>query len=138
MRQRTEMMIRAILPSIGIAMFAVSCVSTAGTRVKSYPSDTLIRNSRLLADKLEVTDCRKTRVSNLMKVQVTARNRSREDLLFEYRFRWLDANGFEIRTQLSNWNTIECVAKDTMNMTGVAPNAKAEDFELLVRFPQRW
>lgn len=130
--------VTALLASMGIAMLAVSCVSTAGTQIKSYPSDRLVRNSRLLADKLRVTDSRKTKVNDLMKVQVTARNTTREDLLFEYRYRWLDANGFEIRTPLSNWNTIECVAKDTMNMTGVAPNAKAEDFELLVRFPQRW
>lgn len=115
-----------------------SCAPTAGIKVVSYPSEKISTDYLLVAMKLKVTDIRKDYVNDILRVQITALNKTTNDLQFEYRFRWIDSKGFEVRTGLSTWNSVYSVAKDTINMSGVAPNKDVTDYEFIVRFPDRW
>jgi len=124
---------------LSIAALAPSCVTgEAGTKIVSYPYASITENSRLVANRLQITDLRKTTVNDLMKVQITALGVMSRNAQFEYRFRWLDKNGFEIKTPLSTWNTVACHAKDTINIMGIAPSGDATSFDLLIKYPDRW
>lgn len=57
-------------------------------------------------------------------------------LEFEYRYTWLDSNGFEVTTPMSAWKSIQVLAKDDALLSGVAPDETVTDFKLLVRYPE--
>lgn len=122
------------------ACFAAGCASpkTAGIKVESYRADKITVQSYLVGRRVTVTDIRKDVVNGLLKAEVTAVNNSTADLMFEYRFRWLAANGMEIKTGLATWTSVHAVARDTFAMSGVAPSAEAKEFDFVVRFPDRW
>jgi uncharacterized protein YcfL len=121
------------------SILLMGCYSrTAGTRVTSYPSYQLTEQSRLVSDRLRVIECLTGRVNGLLQVQIRAENVTRKDLELEYRVKWLDQDAYEVKTPLSAWNSAYCIAGDTIRMQAVAPKEDAQDWELLVRFPDRW
>jgi len=111
---------------------------TAGTKVVSYPSTEVHHQSRMVKNKIEITEYNVSEVNDLMRVQISAENLTREDFQFEYRFRWFDDEGFEQKTQLSTWNSVHSVAKGTIYLEGIAPNEDVADYEFIIRFPDRW
>jgi len=98
----------------------------------------MVEESSLVASVLRITLASVDEVNGLMRVQISAYNVTREDFQFEYRFKWMDEQGFEIPTPLDNWNSAYSIARDNLRMNGVAPNERAKQFEFLVRFPDRW
>ncbi len=130
--------IHLVIIFLALISAIISCAPTAGIKVVSYPSEKVIKNSLIVASKIKITDIRKDIVNELLRVQITAKNKRDQDFQFEYRFRWLDAKGFEVRTPLSTWNSIYSIAKDNINMSATAPNKDITDFEFVVRFPDRW
>jgi len=110
----------------------------AGTRIESYPSTQIIKNSRLVAKRLEVTSAVKgVTESGIMRVQIDALNRCGREFQMEYRFRWLQKEGFVEKTGLSGWNMVHVGARDTVHMSGIAPNDRVTDYIFVVRFPDR-
>ena len=137
-----------LLPILLFSLLLVSCVSspTAGTRVISYSSSQIEHDSWLVKRQVRIEDIKTDRKNGLLMVQIRAKFMARRgakllkpvgDKQFEYRFRWLDERGFQVKTGLSTWNTIMAVEKDVIHMNGVAPSENVVDFEFMIRFPDR-
>jgi len=139
MKRKMSVVILLTVCAVTFSAFLTSCSTpTAGTKVVSYPSAEVKENSLLMSNRIRVTDLRKTKVNDLTKIQITAENFTRHHFQFEYRFRWLDKDGFEVPSPLSTWVTVDSLAKDTFNMSGMSPTVTATDFELVVKIPDRW
>jgi hypothetical protein len=70
---------------------------------------------------------------DLLEVQVKGYNQSFKTKKFQYRFIWLDEEGFEIPTRSSVWKLGSAVAKNNFTIKEVAPSEKAADFNLITR-----
>jgi len=69
----------------------------------------------------------------IMQVQVRGESKSEKYQRLEYRIIWFDAEGFVIKSQLSNWTPIPAYAKQPFYVNATAPSVKAETFRLYIR-----
>lgn len=126
-----------------LAVMSASCrLTSAGLTTKTYPKTSLTINSKIVGQRLSVLECiaRKTE-AGILQGQVTVQNTTRKDCQFEYRYRWLDKDGVEIESGLSTWMQVSVSSKEEKMLKGIAPNNKAEDFVMDVRFNRtsdRW
>ncbi len=131
-----------ILIGFGIMTLQLTgCASapTSGTVVRSHPSDNIRENSPLVAKYLMVLDIKYDReINDLKRIQIQVGNISKHALEFEYRFRWFDANQYEVKSIASHWRTAYIASRDTYNIQAVAPHARVTDFELMIRYPDTW
>jgi len=120
-----------------LVVSAACATNQAGTRVYSCHSSQCVAESELVAQKLQVREYIQDQVNGLMRVQMTVENISKRDLQFEYRFRWLDAKGFEVKTNMDKWSLVWTTARDKQRIQAVAPSPLAVDFDFVIRFPNR-
>jgi len=126
-----------------LALAFTSCsITSAGESIETYPQTSLTINSKIVGQRLNVLECiaRKTD-TGILQGQVTVQNTTRKDYQFEYRFQWLDKDGIQIESGLSIWKPISISSKEKGMLKGTAPNKKAEDFIMIVRFNRtsdRW
>lgn len=122
----------ALLVGVGLA---TSCrTPTSSTTVESYPHNKVTVNSKILGSRLEVTEVSVTNRNDLLIAQVRARNATQKDLMFEYRFRWLDDAGMHLKRGVDSWMPIPASAREIVLMEALAPNREAVDFIFEVRF----
>ncbi len=113
--------------------------STAmSTKVEKYGVLTTVNvHSRMLDENLVVLEKNVRKKNGLLEAQVRGQNASRHDLQFEYRFVWMDADGFPVDTVTSVWKPLNLRARDTAWMNGIAPDPSAVDFQMAVRWAHR-
>lgn len=118
-----------------LAVAMTGCLSAAPTEVeKRGDVYTVTVNSLLLDNHIRVTERSTRRTNGLLEAQVRGQNVSRQDVQFEYRFIWLDADGIRVDTGSSTWKQISLHAKESAFMTGICPSPDATDFLMSVRF----
>jgi len=83
---------------------------------------------------LSVTDLRASRRNNLLRVQATITNSSSRKTNFQYRFRWLDADGFVVG-EPGVWKPEVVVGNGDRIIDAGALNFKASDFKLELKDP---
>jgi uncharacterized protein YcfL len=66
----------------------------------------------------------------LLRVQVEVLNTTRSLQTFNYRWEWLDETGTIIETPTSTAVTRQIEGRESLLITGVAPNDRAKDFRL--------
>lgn len=93
----------------------------------------LVSNNTLLYNRLRIVDTRTRERNDLLQVQATLRNQWKFELDFQYRIKWFDADGFEINPEGQAWRQLILAGSNETNVQGVAPNSKAESFEIWVR-----
>ncbi len=126
---------------LGAGLVAGCRTPSAGITVESYPHNKISVNSKLFGGWLTVTEMSTAKKNDLLQAQITAQNTTTRDCQYEYRFRWLDANGMEIPTAMAGWVQVSVSAKEKALMRGIAPNREAADFDFIVRFMRtsaRW
>jgi uncharacterized protein YcfL len=111
-----------------------SCAHRSGTVVATYPSTDITENSRLFAKWIRVKDYNAALRNGLLQAQINVLNNRQKDCHFEYRYRWINADGMEVAEGLSTWKVVSIGAKQTAFLQGVAPSKEAEDFVLDLRF----
>jgi uncharacterized protein YcfL len=116
-----------------LAGCAVNETATVTVQPDGGRADMLESNSGFLAASLSIGDITVGSAGDLMRVQASLVNGSRSDLVFEYKFKWLDQDGFEIAIDGRPWTPMEITAYETKNVQGVAPNASAKSFRILVQ-----
>jgi uncharacterized protein YcfL len=125
-----------VLMLCGMAL--VSCrslkPSSAGIMVESYPQLKIKANSRMFDDHFRVVDsaCAKNDAGRL-KATVSVEN-LKEDCQFQYRYRWIDKDGIEVKSPTTVWEPASAGSREVKLLSGVAPELKVEDFILDVRF----
>ncbi len=90
--------------------------------------------SDLFGDAIDILDV-DTRTNNagFYEVSVRAHNRSHKIIKFEYRFRWVDKDGFPLDSQGSVWKLSSAQPGLGFYFSGVAPFKEAANFKLDVR-----
>lgn len=83
---------------------------------------------------LEVPEIKVRSKNGLMQVQVKFLNTSIYDQEVYYRFKWLDADGFNA-TEPDAWKTMRLIGKQNMLITTSAPTPVAKDFRLEIQAP---
>jgi uncharacterized protein YcfL len=94
----------------------------------------IVVNNRGLASDIELVDMKSAFVGNLLKVQVSLKSKNRDSVPIQYRFDWLDAQGFEINANQA-WKPFMLYGKETKSIQGVAPDQRAKEFKLKIRDP---
>ena len=71
--------------------------------------------------------------AGFIRVQATIENTSRTRERFEFRYRWIDADGMEVATGSSGWQSETIEAREQRALTGVARSTEVVSFQLFVR-----
>ena len=129
----------AVALAAGLACLAPACrhISSAGIVVESYPQTQVKVNDQIFGRRFRVVQTAVDRMDNgLLRATVTLEN-LRRGCQFEYRYRWLEANGIEVASGLSVWTPQSAGAREQKLLSGVAPNRQASDFILDIRFSHK-
>ena len=78
-------------------------------------------------------DLKQRTVGDLMQVQATLQNGWRFELDFQYKFKWFDANGFELAPESQSWRQLVMAGSSQANVQAIAPNPSAVKYEIWVR-----
>lgn len=128
-------LLKASILGLAVSLSAGCAVNETAT-VTTGPDgtiQTIESNSGLLAASLKVTDTKVGSAGNLMKVQATITNDSRSALSFQYKFKWLDKDGFEIAIDGRPWTPLTITPHESKAVQAVAPNPGAKAFKILVQ-----
>ena len=72
--------------------------------------------------------------AGLYRAQIEARNLTRRDVQFQYRYRWLDDQHMVVDSPMSIWKPASLGARSLEYFTATAPSRDARDFVMEVRF----
>lgn len=126
-----------VLVACGLAVFSTACrhrVTSAGLTVESYPSTQVKANSAIFGRQFHVVQSAIAKGDNgLLQATVTLEN-LKKDCQIEYRYRWLDDKGIEVRSGTSIWTPLAVGAREQKLLSGIAPAQNVADFILDVRF----
>jgi len=127
------------LAIIAMSVLITACGGTAGIETtgnlerSGQFSDTVLIQNTNLAQKVEVVEARAKWVGNIMKAQVTIHNKSYDSEPYQYKFRWFDAEGYEVEQDTSNWSSKVLHGQATETLNEVAPNTTVQQFKMIVR-----
>lgn len=130
---------RGILKTVvlaGLSAAIVGCAvnETATVTVNDDGTTQIIEsNSGLLSDSLSIVDTKTAFVGDLLKAQAAIKNDSGSALNFQYKFKWLDKNGFEVAIDGRPWQPISITPHESKTVQGVAPNPSVNAFRILVQ-----
>lgn len=128
--------LRLALVSVLVVMLAACSASNVGVREINEDGqyETVLRsNNSLLKSRLAITNLAERRVGDLMQVQATLENGWKFQLDFQYKFKWFDANGFELAPESQSWRQLALAGRNEANVQAVAPNPSAVKYEIWVR-----
>jgi uncharacterized protein YcfL len=145
MRENSSLksLIASLLLAGSLTAMLTGCATTSGyeasgkvvaTDGQTELDKSIIVNNRGLAKDIELTDMKSAFVGNLLKVQVSLKSKNRDTVPIQYRFDWLDAQGFEINANQA-WKPFMLYGKETKSIQGVAPDQRAKEFKLKIRDP---
>jgi len=126
-----------------LSLLVTGCVTTSGIEAsgkvvaidpKVEINKSIVINNRGLASDIEITDMKSAFAGDMLKVQVSLRSNNRDTIPVQYKFDWLDANGFEINSNQA-WKPFMVYGKETRTIQGVAPDPRAREFKLKLRDP---
>ena len=127
----------------GLSSMVAGCATTSGIEAsgkvvengqKKEINKSIVINNRGLAGDIEIVDMRNTFAGDLLKVQISLRSNNRDTVPIQYKFDWLDAQGFEINSNQA-WQPFMVYGKETRTIQGVAPDPRAKEFKLKIRDP---
>ena len=122
----------ALIPVLLAGCSATNMAGQAPDEQGEY-QQVLVSNNSILHSRLRITELNKRQVGDLMQVQATLENQWKFQLDFQYRFKWFDADGFEINPEGQPWQQLVLAGRAEANVQGVAPNPTATSFEIWVR-----
>ena len=90
-----------------------------------------------LQSKIELVQHARRDAGGVMEVSVVLQSRVKKPLNFEYKFVWLDDDGFEVTDTTAHWKP-EIIQgfEHRKRIQGAAPGPRAKTFKLMVREPQ--
>jgi uncharacterized protein YcfL len=119
----------------GVALMpACRSVTSAGITVESYQQTQVKATATIFGRQFRVVQSAIARGDNgLLQATVTLAN-LRKDCQIEYRYRWLDDKGIEVRSGTSIWTPLTVGAREQKLLSGMAPSKNAADFILDMRY----
>ncbi len=90
-------------------------------------------SNSLLSSRISVEDLRQRRAGDLLQVQAVLENDWKFRLDFQYKFKWFDADGFELEPEAQPWQQVVMAGRSQNSVKGVSPNPSAVRFEIWVQ-----
>lgn len=124
---------KAIALAIAAAALTLcGCISdTTGIRVEN--ERLIIDNHRFASHFTMTHQIRRNTQTGFIQVQAWLQNADKNDIQFQYRFQWLDADGMLLDETLPVWHTARVHGRDRLPLEGVSESRLADDFRLVVR-----
>jgi len=132
-----NIVVLCVLVACGVAGMATSCrhVISAGITVESYGQTQVKASPTIFGRQFRVVQSAIARGDNgLLQVTITLANLKNKECQVEYRYRWLDDKGIEVRTGMSIWTPLTVGALEQKLVSGIAPSRNAADFILDMRY----
>ncbi len=118
---------------LAAAVALVGC-STAGVEGRKAGSNEQVRyRNAWLKEAIEMKDLKVRKVGDILQANATVFSNSSGDLSIQYRFAWYDKDGFEIDKDAGSWKLLTLHGRETVDVAGVAPNMRAEEFKIVIR-----
>lgn len=96
---------------------------------------TVVIHDASLARRLALENAKTRFRSDLLQVDLDLRNKTRRDIKYEYRFRWLDNEGLEVAGGHSAWRPGVLGGKSVKSIQAIAPNVDATSYQIEIRRP---
>ena len=74
---------------------------------------------------------------DLLRIDVDIFNNASSQQRFNYVFEWFDQDGMAVFSPMSRWRSQIIEGKETVTLTGIAPNPRAKDFRLKLQESKR-
>jgi len=121
-----------MLAAAGLAAMTIGCAMAPSPEPR--PFDRRVTVAADLAADVVVTDIRCVRgAGGHLEFQANVVNNQADDCGIEWRIVWLNADGIEIESAVSNWTKLMVSPKDIAEIRGTAASAAATDFRFHVR-----
>jgi uncharacterized protein YcfL len=125
-----------------VALLLAACATTAPNilHVQAGPgglsSKKIEVNDGSLSRKLAFGEVsiRPLNLGSSMEAQVIIENTSKRDVVFEYRFIWYDAAGFEL-SSVTSWIPASLSGREGRGFKSTAPGPNATSFKCMIRRP---
>ena len=131
--QRGLSVLSVLFLSSYLGACSVNQTATVAPNEDGSYSQIIETNSGGLAAALNVVDTIVGTSGNLLRVQASIKNDSRFDQTFQYKFKWLDKDGFEVAIDGRPWEPLTITAYETKSVQAVAPNPTAKSFKIMVQ-----
>jgi len=118
------------------ALMTGCAVNETATVTKDADGSTkqiIVSNSGFLSANLRIADTTMGKAGDLLRVQATIENQSGGDLTFQYKFKWLDKDDFEVAVDGRPWQPLTITGYESKSVQAVAPNPTATSFQILVQ-----
>lgn len=105
----------------------------------TFASDGLLESAPEIDDPMRKYSFRvlslrgKTEANGTRRAQAEIRSNSSDTIDLQYRFAWLDAQGFSIDAHNESWSAVQLQGKATQFITGASPSPNAKSFKLHIR-----
>ena len=120
--------------AIGLMVALVGCANTAGIEGrKAANREQVMYRGAHLQESIEMKNLKMRKVGGILQAAGTLFSMVTSDLRIQYRFSWYDKDGFEIDKDANSWKSITLYGRQTADIQGVAPNARAEEFKVVIR-----
>lgn len=83
-----------------------------------------------LARSVRVTGINESRSGDLLRIQVAVENLTYGYRSFNYQFVWFEADGMQVQSPSPIWRSAQVEGRDTLYLSGTAPNPRVVDFRL--------
>ncbi len=119
-------------------LFFVGCSSTSATskvanQSLSLPPQVVINNVQLQKEVSIGIGSDRTNDNNILEAYVDVKSNISNSVTLQYRFRWFDKEEYEVGKNMSMWIPLFLEPKDSIKVTGVAPNDKADSFKFYLK-----
>ena len=118
---------------IGLGGCAVNETATVSPEPDGSVKQIIVSNSGFLSANLIIEDTKMGKAGDLLRVQATIKNQSSGDLSFQYKFKWLDKDDFEVAIDGRPWQPLTITGYESKSVQAVAPNPTATSFQILVQ-----
>lgn len=122
--------IMAVVLGVGL----VGCANTAGVEGrKAAGRDQVKYRGSNLEESIEMKNLKMRKVGGILQAGGTMFSTVTSDLKVQYRFSWYDKDGFELDKDAGSWKSLTLYGRETADVQGVSPNARAEEFKVVIR-----
>lgn len=100
----------------------------------SHPRAKLVIGSKKILGKVKILNPRFRKLGQMTQAEVTVQNLTETKFSLEYKFDWLDAEGFTVDSG-SMWHRFTLTPHEVENFSSTGKNPDAENIVFTVRFP---
>lgn len=130
---RASILSTLIIAGVGVSGCAVNETATTSVEPDGSTKQIIVSNSGFLSANLRIADTKIGKAGDLLRVQATIENQSGGDLSFQYKFKWLDKDNFEVAIDGRPWQPLSITGYESKSVQAVAPNPTATSFQILVQ-----